>query len=101
MVTMTSLGLTLPEARAMLAMSHHLPADHAIACLSDPRDGLFAQVVKEGLGVVAAVARVNGHLALLDFKRCLDGASGRYDAIEDVVNALRLSLAEPGLGPYH
>lgn len=98
---MPSSGLTPPEARAILAMSHHLPPDHAVACLSDPADGLFAQVVREGLGVVAAVARVNGHLALLDFKQCLDGASGRYEAIGDLVNALRLSLADFGPGPRH
>ena len=98
---MPSSGLTTPEARAMLAMSHRLPPDHAIACLSDPTDGLFAQVVREGSGVVAAVARINGHLALLDFKPCRGGASGRYEAIGDVVNVLWLSLADTGPGPCH
>ncbi len=76
---MPAFGLTSFETHAVLAMSHHLPPFHAIACLADPDDGLVAQVVREGLGVVAAIARINGHLALLDYRQYLDGVAGRYD----------------------
>lgn len=98
---MTSTGLTVPEANAILALSPHLSPGHVIAWFCDPDDGLVAHVLRESVGVVATVVRVGGHLALLDFNRCLGGASGRYDAIGDVVNVLRLSLAETGHGPWH
>ena len=98
---MPCFGLTTLEARAVLSLSPHLSPGRFIACLPDPRDGLVAHVMQDGVGAIAAVARINGQLALLDFERCLDGASGRYDAIADVVNALWLSLAEFGPGPAH
>lgn len=97
----TPTGLTVPEANAILALSPHLSSNHVIAWFCDPDDGLVAHVLRESVGAVAAVVRVGGHLALLDFNRCLGGVSGRYDAIGDVVNVLRLSLAETGPGPWH
>ena len=98
---MPCFGLTTPETRAVLALSPHLLPGHFIACLPDPDDGLVAHIMRDGVGAIAAVARINGQLALLDFKRCLDGASGRYETIGDVVNALWLSLADFGSGPGH
>lgn len=96
-----SFGLTTPETHAMLALSHHLPPFIAVVCLADPHDGQIAQIVREGLGVVAAVVRINGHLALLDYRRYLDGVAGQYETMGSVVNALRLSLANFGPGPRH
>ena len=98
---LTPAGLTLPEANAILALSWHLSAGDALACFSDPDDGLVVHVLREGAGAVAAVVRMEGHLALLDFNRCLGGVSGRYDAIRDVVNVLWLCLVETGPGPCH
>jgi hypothetical protein len=94
-------GLTLPEANAILALSPYLASGHVIAWFCDPDDGLVAHVLREGVGTIAAVVRMGEHIALLDFKRSLGGVSGRYDAIRDVVNVLRLSLAEAGPGPLH
>jgi hypothetical protein len=62
---------------------------------------MVAQVVREGLGVVAAVVRINGHLALLDYRQYLDGVAGGYETIGSVVNALRLSLADFQPGVRH
>ncbi len=98
---LTPAGLTLSEANAVLALWWHLPPDIAVACFSDPDDGLVAHVLRDGVGIVAAVLRMGGQLALLDLKRDLGGVSGRYEAIGDVVNALWLSFAEPGPGPCH
>ncbi len=98
---MISTGLTLPEANAVLALSPHLASGYVVAWFCDPDDGLVAHVLREGVGAVAAVVRMGGHIALLDFNRCLGGVSGRYDAIRDVVNVLWLSLADTGPGPRH
>ena len=94
-------GLTLSEANAILALSPHLASGHVIACFCDPDDGVVAHVLREGVGAVAAVVRMGGYIALLDFNRCLGGVSGPYNAIGDVVNVLRLSLADTGPGPRH
>ena len=98
---MPCFGLTTPETRAVLALSPHLSPGHFVTCLPDPDDGLVAHIMRDGVGAIAAVARIDGQLALLDFKRCLDGASGHYETIGDVVNALWLSLADFGSGPVH
>ena len=97
---LTSVGLTLPEANAILGLSWHLSPGDAIACFSDPDEGWIVHVLREGAGVVVAVVRMEGHLALLDYNRILGGVSGRYEAIKDVVNVLRLFLAVPA-GPCH
>lgn len=98
---MTPIGLTVPEAKAIFALLSHLSSGHAIAWIRDPDDGLVAHILRESVGVVAVVIRIGGHLTVLDFNSCLGGVSGRYDAIGDVVNVLRLSLAETGPGPWH
>ena len=98
---MIPVGLPLSEVNAILALSPYLASGHVIACFCDPDDGVVAHVLREGVGAVAAVVRMGGHIALLDLNRCLGGVSGPYDAIKDVVNALWLSLAEIGPGPCH
>ena len=97
---LTCVGLTLSEANAILGMSCHLSPGEAIACFSDLNEGWVVHVLRKGTGVVAAVVRLEGHLALLNFNRGWLGVLGRYDAIGDVVNVLRLFLAAP-TGPYH
>lgn len=94
-------GLTNPEIEYIHRLSWQLPTGDALACSCDPCDGLIVQVWRKGAGVVAGVARKGEHLVLLDFNRCLGGMAGRYDAIEDVVNALWLSLAATSPGLRH
>ena len=94
-------GLTNPEIEYIRRLSWQLPTGDALACSCDPYDGLIVQVWRKGAGVVACVARMEEHLVLLDFNRCLSGMAGRYDTIEDVVNVLWPSLAATGPDLHH
>ena len=90
------MGLSPLDAAALAALLHSLAPGAALVVMVDSEEGgLMAQMTKAGGGtVMAAVARLGGALAVMDFQHGLGGASGRYEVIEDAAAALGLALAE-------
>jgi hypothetical protein len=86
-----TIGVTLAEGAAVVGLMAYLPEHFALAFQTQPGEGMFVQVLDGGPGggVVAAISRINGFLAVMDFRHELLGASGKFDDIGACVVAIR------------
>lgn len=87
-------GLSPTEIGALSAVLAYLDRGTLMVTRVDPEGGgLIVQFMADGgATTLAGVTRMNGHLALMDFLHGLEGASGRYETVEALVEALRLAL---------